>query len=79
MEHIILVTTDLLIFLINLVKVPWCGAGIDTTPSWICLIKCSYYLIDIIYHADLESADFSVVKCHHEIVVNPASVEGHLS
>ena len=30
-----------------------------------------------IYHSDLDSAAFSVFKCHFEVVVNLSSVEGH--
>ena len=63
--------------LINLVWVLLCSAVLDPTPYWIFLIECSYYFIDVIYHADLESAAFGVVKCHTEVVVNLVLVYGH--
>ena len=47
----------------NPVEVLWCGAGIDSTPSWIYIIECSYDFIGLIYHADLDNVTFSVVKC----------------
>ena len=77
MEHLSLVRTELLTVLINLVEVLWCGSGIDPTPSFLFLIKFRYYHIYVIYHADLESAAFSVVKCHPEVVVNLALVDGY--
>ena len=77
MEHISLVRTELLISLIDLVEVLWCGAGLVPMPSWICLIECSYYFIDVIYHSNLDSATFSVVKCNPEVVMNLASMGGN--
>ena len=38
MEYLILVRTDILTVLLNLVEVLWCGCGLDPTPSWLCLI-----------------------------------------
>ena len=79
MEYLRLIRTELLIVLINLVEVLWCGLGLDPTPSWICPILCGYDFIDIIYHSGLDSAAFSIVKCHPKVVVNLASVGGRLS
>ena len=78
MYHLSLFRTDILALLINLVEFIWCSFGLDPTPSWLYLVKCSYDFIDIIYHADPYSAAFSVVKCHPEVVVNLVSVEHHL-
>ena len=79
MEHISLVSTQLLTILINLVEFLCCSTSIITTPSWLYPIKFSYGLIDVIYHADLDSAGSSVVKCHPKVVVNLASVDSYFS
>ena len=77
MEHLSLVRTDILKVLINLVDVLWWGAGIDTTPFWICVIKFIYDFIDVIYHAELDSSAFSVIEFHLKVVVKIASVGGN--
>ena len=79
MKDLSLVRTEILIVLINLVEVLWCSSGLDTTPSCLFLIGFIYDFINVIYNADLYRADFSVVKCHTEVVVNLASVDGHFS
>ena len=79
MYHLSLFRTDILVVLINLVEFIWCSAGLDPTPSWLYLVKCRYDFIDIIYHAGLDSAALSIVKFHPKLVVNLASVGGHLS
>ena len=70
MEHLKLIRTELLTVIINFVEVLWCGADIDPTPYWLCLIERSYDLIDVIYHADLEST---------KVVVKLALVGGNFS
>ena len=79
MEHLILLKTELLTVLINLLEVLWYSDGIYLTTSWIYLIECSYDFINVIYHSNLYSFVFSIVKCHPKVVVNLASVGGHLS
>ena len=79
MGFLSLFSTDLLTVLVNLLEVLWCGAGIDPTPSWICLIECIYDFVNIIYNDDLDSSAFNVIKFHPEVVVNLYLVDSHFS